>query len=59
MYKEKDCIKAISDSYKMYVEFGSRSTEKLKPIHKFVAHTLQNIFGEDYEIFFMSENTKK
>jgi hypothetical protein len=45
MYYESHFIQAISDSFKKYQEFGARSTEKLKPIHKFLAETLQRIFG--------------
>lgn len=59
MYKEDDFIKAISDSFNKYKEFGARSTEKLKPIHKFLAETLQNIFGADYELHYMGNNSKE
>ncbi len=59
MYIEKDFIKAISQSFKEYIEHGSRSTEKLKPIHNFVAQTLQKIFGETYEIHFLGDETKE
>jgi hypothetical protein len=59
MYIEKDFIKAISQSFKKYIEHGSRSTEKLKPIHNFVAQTLQKIFGETYEIHFLGDETKE
>jgi len=59
MYIEKDFIKAISQSFKKYIEHGSRSTEKLKPIHNFVAQTLQKIFGDTYEIHFLGDDTKE
>lgn len=59
MYIEKNFIKAISESFKKYIEYGARSTEKLKPIHSFVAQTLQKIFGEGYELHFMGENSKE
>ncbi len=59
MYIEKDFIKAISQSFKKYIENGSRSTEKLKPIHNFVAQTLQKIFGETYELHFLGDETKE
>ncbi|ROL62472.1 hypothetical protein D9V86_00535 [Bacteroidetes/Chlorobi group bacterium ChocPot_Mid] len=57
MYIEKDFIKAISQSFKKYIEHGSRSTEKLKPIHNYVAQTLQKIFGDIYELHFLSDET--
>lgn len=59
MYIEKNFIKAISQSFKKYIEHGSRSTEKLKPIHNFVAQTLQTIFGEDYELHVMGDDNKE
>lgn len=58
MYKEKELIEAISQSFKKYIEHGSRSTEKLKPINKFVAKTLQKIFGATYQIHFLGDETK-
>ena len=45
MYNEKEFVRAISLSYKKYIEHGARSTEKLKPIQNLVAQPLQNIFG--------------
>ena len=59
MYNEKDFIQAISASFKKYQEFGARSTQKLKPIHKFLADTLQTIFGEDYELHYLGSDTKE
>ncbi|MDI9356492.1 MAG: hypothetical protein QM536_05650, partial [Chitinophagaceae bacterium] len=59
MYIEKDFIKAISQSFNKYIEHGSRSTEKLKPIHNFVAQTLQKIFGESYNLYYMGSETKE
>jgi hypothetical protein len=48
MYNENNFIEAISQSFANYLVYGSRSTQKLKPIHLFLAETLQNIFGKDY-----------
>lgn len=59
MYIEKNFIKAISESFKKYIEFGARSTQKLKPIHDFVAQTLQNIWGLEYEIHYLGDSTKE
>lgn len=59
MYTEKDFIKAISQSYQKYIKFGARSTEKLKPIHNFVAQTLQNIWGNDFSLHYMGEISKE
>jgi len=59
MYNENDFLKALSQSFENYLEFGARSTEKLKPIHLFLANTLQNIFGEGYQTHYLGENSKE
>ncbi len=59
MYREEDFLKAISESFQKYIKYGPRSTEKLKPIHSFVAQTLQKIFGDIYEIHFIGDSTKE
>lgn len=41
------------------MEYGARGTEKLKPIHLFLAKTLQNIFGKNYETHYLGENSKE
>lgn len=52
-YNKKKLIKAVEQSFKMYKLRGPRSTEKLKPIHQFVADTLSKIFGETYKLHFI------
>jgi len=59
MYNEKDFIKALEQSFKMYKLHGARSTAKLKPIHKFIAETLAKIFGKDFELHFMGDDNKE
>jgi len=59
MYNEKDFIKALEQSFKMYKLYGARSTAKLKPIHKFIAETLAKIFGKDFELHFMGDDSKE
>jgi|AntAceMinimDraft_17_1070374.scaffolds.fasta_scaffold00511_10 hypothetical protein len=59
MYNETKFLKEISTSFQKYIEFGPRSTEKLKPIHKFVAQTLIKIWGRNYKVHFMGENSKE
>ena len=46
MYKEKDFLTAISQSFENYIIYGARSTKKLLPLHLFLAETLKDIFGE-------------
>jgi hypothetical protein len=52
-------LKALSKSFENYLEYGARNTEKLKPIHLFLANTLQSIFGQDYETHYLGENSKE
>jgi hypothetical protein len=59
MYNENNFLKALSQSFKNYLQFGARSTEKLKPIHLFLANTLQSVFGQDYETHYLGENSKE
>jgi len=59
IYNEKEFIKAVELSFKMYKLHGARSTEKLKPIHKFIAETLAKIFGKNYELHFMGDENKE
>jgi hypothetical protein len=58
-YNEKNFIKAVEQSFKMYKLHGARSTEKLKPIHKFVADTLVAIFGKTYKFHFIGDKNKE
>jgi hypothetical protein len=59
IYIEADFIEAISSSYQKYKSFGVRSTEKLKPIHQFLADTLQLIFGREYELHYLGSQSKE
>jgi hypothetical protein len=56
-YNEKDFIKSVGQSFKMYQLHGARSTEKLKSIHKFVAGILSEIFGKAYQVHFIGFKT--
>jgi hypothetical protein len=58
-YNEEIFLKAIEDSFKAYKEKGARSTAKLKPIHKFVADTLNKIWGDNFEIYYMGDTSKE
>lgn len=58
-YKEEIFLKAIQSSYIKYKEHGARSTEKLKPLHLFVAETLSKIWGSNAEIHFMGDGVKE
>lgn len=59
MYRETSFLKAISDSFKKYIEHGARSTEKLKPIHHFIANTLKDIWGKEFTICYIGNNSKE
>ena len=58
-YKEQELIKALESSFKAYKNYGARSTAKLKPLHKFLAETLEKVFGKGYSIHFLGEESKE
>ncbi|MDR0972342.1 MAG: hypothetical protein LBM25_08165 [Bacteroidales bacterium] len=59
IYNEDLFLNAISDSFKAYKERGARSTEKIKPLHKAIADILKNIWGNDFDVFYLSDTTKE
>jgi hypothetical protein len=58
-YNEQTFLAAIQNSYIKYKEHGARSTEKLKPLHLFVADTLRQIWGSKAEINYMGNGVKE
>jgi hypothetical protein len=58
-YSEQEFLKAIGQSYANYKAYGSRSTRKLEPLHKYVTETLRRIWGADYTIGSMEPNNKE
>ena len=59
VYKESGIMAAVSSSFQKYKEFGSRSPEKLKPLHKYIASVLAGIWGSDYRICYMGGKAKE
>lgn len=59
MYKETKLIQAIKNSFEKYKEYGARSTQKLVPIHKYIADTLKEIWDKDYEICYIGKNNRE
>ncbi len=56
---EQKLALAIESSFKKYKEKGARSPEKLKPLHKFVADLLTNVWGKEFGVSFIGEKTKE
>ncbi|MDR1848095.1 MAG: hypothetical protein LBR17_08300 [Bacteroidales bacterium] len=56
LYNEKEFITAIEESFKMYKLYGARSTQKLKPLHLYVAKMMSEIWGKDFDIHCIGEN---
>ena len=54
-YKEQEMIKALEASFKAYKEHGARSTAKLKKLHKYFANVLLEIWGNDFEVFYLGD----
>ncbi|MDR2840009.1 MAG: hypothetical protein LBV75_01910 [Paludibacter sp.] len=55
IYKEQQFIKVIEQSFKMYREHGPQSPEKLKPLHKYLADVLLDIWGKEYEVHYYGD----
>ncbi|CDN32343.1 hypothetical protein BN938_2271 [Mucinivorans hirudinis] len=53
-YREEDLLGAIKESFLQYLEFGERSTKKLKPLHGYIGKIAQSIWGEDFEYNYIS-----
>lgn len=45
---------ALKETYKKYLTYGSRSPEKLKPIHGWMGETYKRILGDHYEVFYLN-----
>jgi hypothetical protein len=58
---EKDFIKTIHESYKLMLsqDNGTRSTNKIKLIHNFVANAIQSKLTNDYKIYSISTKERK
>jgi hypothetical protein len=54
-FKEQELIKAFEASFKAYKEYGARSTAKLKKLHKYFANVLLEIWGNDFEVFYLGD----
>jgi len=59
LFEKTDLISAIELSFQNYRESGARSPKKLIPIHGYFASILSKIFGNNYEISYMGENSKE
>jgi hypothetical protein len=59
IFDEVQFLKAIEESFSKYKEYGARSTQKLKPIHKFVAEVLFSIWGQDYGLHYMCDSNSE
>ena len=49
-------LRCIQESYKCYLEYGSRSTRKLKPAHRWLADVLRQRLPDDYDILGMRDD---
>jgi hypothetical protein len=59
MFDEKSFITAVEESFRMYKKHGARSTEKLKPIHRYFAEVLKSIWMKDFEVHYMGSDSKE
>ena len=56
---EPQFLKVIEESFRKYKEYGARSTQKLKSIHKFVAGVLSEIWGSDCGLHYMCDGNRE
>jgi hypothetical protein len=56
---EKGFLDALSHSFEMYKKHGARSNQKLKPLHKFIAETVQHTWGKGFEICYLGDASKE
>jgi len=59
MYNEQNFLKAIEQSFAAYKEKGARSNAKLKPIYKFVADTLSDIWGDGFDLCYLADDNRE
>ena len=59
MYNQEELLSAIAESFKKYKEFGARSNEKIKPLHRAVSEILSAIWGKDFQIHYLGEDSKE
>jgi hypothetical protein len=57
-YQESDFLKAIAVSFHKYEEYGPRSTQKLKPLHTYIASILKDIWGDRYEYHYLGDELR-
>jgi len=58
-YKEQELIKVLEDSFKAYKEHGPQSPAKIKPLHKYLADVILDIWGNDFQVHYMGDDLSK
>lgn len=59
VFNKEEFEEALSRSFKKYKESGPRSTEKLKPLHEYMANVLKEIWGKQYKIYYLGDPEKE
>ena len=54
-----DLNSALLAAYKEYLTYGERSNKKLIPLHSFIAESLQNRLGEEFQVNSLGHGTNK
>lgn len=54
--KDQRFIEAIRQSFETYLQSGSRSNAKLKPLHGTIASDLQKLFGNEFKVMSLGFN---
>lgn len=56
---EKQFLKAITEAFEAYNEFGARSNKKLIPIHSWISETVRNKLNADFEVSSLGNGGEK
>lgn len=56
MYNHEKFINSIQESFNNYLSYGKRSNKRILPIHNYIAETVEQIFGNEYEVFCSGKN---
>ncbi|MDR3232796.1 MAG: hypothetical protein LBT46_03885 [Planctomycetaceae bacterium] len=59
MFTESAFVAAVEESFRQYQIRGARSTKKLKPIHKYFAEIMQEIWGSNFTVHYLGTSTKE
>lgn len=58
-YNENQLLAVVQESFQAYKRYGARSTQKLRPVHKFIAEALSEIWGDGYGLHYLCDGNRE